>query len=108
MGCSSSALNKAGDSSRFRSGGEQVPHSGPTPARGTTSGGVCVLLPQDAEGVALAQPCQQGASSFPEEKSAGTGVSIRVGCVCYRTPGAKSWELPYPAGTRFHGAKLLS
>lgn len=30
------------------------------------------------EGVALAQPRRQGASSFPEKESAETGVSIRV------------------------------
>lgn len=64
MGCSSSALNKAGDSSRSGSGGEQGTHTAPT-----LGDSVCRLLP-DLEGAALALPRQQGENSFSQEGSA--------------------------------------
>lgn len=69
MGCSSSALNKAGDSSRSGSGGEQGTHTAPT-----LGDSVC-WLPPDPEGAALALPRQQGENSSQEGSATGRVVS---------------------------------
>lgn len=67
MGCSSSALNKAGDSSRFGSGGKQGTYT--APMQGILRAG-CPQIQRVRPWPSLAIGVGRGESSFPEKERA--------------------------------------